>query len=99
MLLADLPQDGGLQLHGLEQSARQTALLPGLQLAQLLHYHSTAPVLLGPVLLVGSHMDEAGGINMGVLPAKAVLSAGRAPSPTIGYSKWIIDGYDISSFP
>lgn len=36
-LFADFPQDGGLELHGLEEGPDHTALLPGLQLTQLLH--------------------------------------------------------------
>lgn len=41
-LLADLTQDGGLQGHSLEQCAHHTALLPGLQLTQLLQRDTTA---------------------------------------------------------
>lgn len=41
-LLADLPQDGGLEWHGLEEGPHHTALLLGLQLTQLLHLHPTA---------------------------------------------------------
>ena len=41
-LLADLPQDGGLERHGLEERPHHAALLPGLQLAQLLYADSSA---------------------------------------------------------
>lgn len=41
-LFADLPQDGGLEWHGLEERPHHTALLPRLQLIQLPYWHSTA---------------------------------------------------------
>lgn len=40
-LLADLPQDGGLERHGLEERPHHAALLPGLQLAQFLYADAT----------------------------------------------------------
>lgn len=41
-LFADLPQDGRLEQHGLEEGPYHTALLPRLQLTQLLNQDSIA---------------------------------------------------------